>query len=470
LGQRIQKIKFESTVIFLAVVGVALLMMWGNPVLTLVSFAVLFAAVYYTGYAYIPPVMLFIIFYHWVQIYTTIILANYLDKDVNDGSDNASLAVLLSLAGLVVMMIVYNKQLKKVKFGSLAQMKDAAKELSATNILILYIGFYFLTNFFAAIAFSVAGLTQIIFSLIQLKWALFCLFALVCILNKEKYLLLGAVVLIEFVAGLYSYFSSFKDVLFYIILVGFSFVHLIRIRQFIYAAILAAVLFTMSVFWQSIKSDYRSFLRGDTRAQQVNVESEEAYEKLIALSEKTEITALNSTIVAVLSRIGYTYHFRLVLDRIPAVIPHEDGALWGSNLAFIFTPRALNPNKGVLDASKKTNQYAGTNYATAEGGSSFSLGYFVEGYIDFGIVGMFAPILILSYILAFAFRYFVNTASPNLLLNYSIAYAMFMPFFSFESDAIFFTGRLVITIITFVFLKYFIIRWSLPFLRRINKN
>jgi hypothetical protein len=467
---QLRKIKFDNSVILLAVIGVALLMMWGNPILTLASFAVLFAAIYYTGYAYVPPVLLFILFYHWVQIYTTVILANYLGKDVNDKSANAGLAVMLSLGGLLVMMVVYNKQIKKIKFGSLAQMKAAAKELSATNILILYIIFYFLTNFLAAIAFSFAGLTQIIFSLVQLKWALFCLFALVCIINREKYLILAVVIIIEFVAGLYSYFSSFKDVLFYVILLGFSFANYIRLKQFLFASVLATALFFMGLLWQSIKTDYRSFLSGEVRAQQVTVESDEAYEKLLDLSEKTDLTVLNSSIVVVLSRIGYTHHFQLVLDRVPIVIPHKDGALWWSNLEFVFTPRALNPNKGVLDASVKTNEYAGTNYSTAEAGSSFSLGYFVEGYIDFGIGGMYIPIFILAFVLGYAFQYFVNTASPNLLLNYSVAYSMFMPFVSFESDAIFFTGRLVITIITFVFLKYFLIKWSLPFLRKIART
>jgi hypothetical protein len=184
------------------------------------------------------------------------------------------------------------------------------------------------------------------------------------------------------------------------------------------------------------------------------------------LAEKTDINKFNTTVIIFLSRIAYTYHFQLVLDRIPKYLPHEDGNLWWSNLKFIFTPRALDSNKGTLDPSAKTNKYAGTNYAGVSQGTSISLGYFVEGYIDYGKFGMFIPIVILSFILSFFFRYFINTGSSNILVNHSVVYAMFTPFFAMESDAIFFTGRLVITIITFLVLKYFVIMWSMPFLRR----
>lgn len=464
------KIKFDKIVFFFSVVIVGLLMIWGNPLITLANFAVLYFIIYLLAYSYIPPVLFFILFYHWIQTYTTVVMSNYIGEDIDIKSENSSVAVLLCLGGILLMTIVYKSQLKKIIPYSLSDLRKAAENLSSTNILIIYIIFYFITNTLGSIAFSFPGLTQIIYSLIQLKWALFCLFSLVCILNKEKYLFLIMVICLEIFAGLFSYFSSFKDVIIYMILVSFSFIRFVRFKQFFIALFLFFLLAIAGIFWQSIKSDYRTFLSGGERKQHINVESEQAYEKLLDLADKTDISSLDATMVVFLSRIAYTHHFQLVLDRIPKEAPHEEGNLWWSNLKFVFTPRAFNSDKDVLNPSEKTNKYAGTNYADVSQGTSISLGYFVEGYIDFGMYGMYLPILLLSLTLSFFYRYFINSGSSNILLNYSIVYAMFTPFFAMESDAIFYTGRLVITILTFLILKYFVLMWSMPFLRRMRTN
>jgi hypothetical protein len=463
------RIKLDTSVIFAFVIIAALGMLWGNAIYMLVCFVSLFSILYLCWFRYQPPVLLFILVYHWVQVFFTVLIVNYTGNDINYNSSNAGVAVILCLIGILIMTIVFRVQSKKIKFATFPNMKKAAEELSSTNVLILYIIFYVLTNFLNSIAFSLSGFTQIIFSFMQLKWALFSLFALICIIKREKYIFLAVIIAFEFISGLYSYFSTFKDVLFYIILIVFTFIAHIKFKHFISAFILSTALFAMAVYWQSLKSDYRAYLRQDVQEQVINVSQSEAFDKLLELSDRRGWYEFNATILTVLTRIGYTYHFQLVLDRIPSRMQHTDGALWLSNLEFVFTPRLLNPNKPVLDASTKTNKYAGTGYATAAMGASFSLGYFVEGYIDFGIWGMFFPILIISFILGFFYRYFLTSASTNLLLNYSLSYSIFIPFFSLESDAIFFVGRLAITIITFFLLKYALIRWSLPFLRRINK-
>ncbi|MFN9112158.1 MAG: hypothetical protein ACK5XN_18990, partial [Bacteroidota bacterium] len=159
------KIQFDKIVIFLSVIVVGLLMIWGNPFITLVCFIVLFFAIYFLGYRNIPPVLLFIVLYHWLQSYTSVVMSNYIGQDIDHNSENASLAVLLSMGGILIMIFVYNAQIKKITVNDLSKIKNSAQELSATNILILYIIFYFLTNFLSSIAFSVAGLTQIIYSL-----------------------------------------------------------------------------------------------------------------------------------------------------------------------------------------------------------------------------------------------------------------------------------------------------------------
>lgn len=459
------RLSFELAAIAYGIVVFILLLLWGNPFYMFISMAVLAFIIYCTAIAYIPPVLFFILFYHWVQVFSNVIGANYTGNEINYNSPNSGNAVILSYIGIVIMTLIFRWAITRLPFGSLDQMKKSARELSINNVMIAYIIMYFVAGFLSSISFALSGLTQIIFSIIQLKWAAFTLFAYMCILRREKYIFLVAAICFEFLSGLYSYFSSFKEVIFYAALIGFTFVTKVNFKQLIIASVLGVLLFGMAVFWQTIKQDYRGYLRQDVQEQVVNVSQSDAYDRLLTYSDKYGLYEYNLSILTVLYRIGYTYHFALVMDRVPKVIPHTYGKLWMDNLEFVFTPRALNPNKPTLDASTKTNQYAGTTYATAAEGASFSLGYFAEGYVDFGGFGMFFPIIVIAFAIAAGFNNFIRTSSSNMLLNFSVVMAMFMPFSAYESDAIFLTGRLAITLITFYLLKKFLIKWSMPFLR-----
>ena len=88
-------------------------------------------------------------------------------------------------------------------------------------------------------------------------------------------------------------------------------------------------------------------------------------------------------------------------------------------------------------------------------GVSVSLGYFADGYIDFGYVGMFIPLLILGFIYGSTYYYFIRKSSNNFIFNYAVVGALYMELFSFESDNIFVIGRLYVNLMVFVILKIF---------------
>ena len=58
----------------------------------------------------------------------------------------------------------------------------------------------------------------------------------------------------------------------------------------------------------------------------------------------------------------------------------------------------------------------------AEAGTSISLGYMAESYIDFGSIGMFAPILLLGLLYGFIYRFFLQ--GPLIFLGFSMATAI----------------------------------------------
>jgi hypothetical protein len=74
----------------------------------------------------------------------------------------------------------------------------------------------------------------------------------------------------------------------------------------------------------------------------------------------------------------------------------------------VLTPRLLFPNKASIDDSARTEKYTGVQVSGTEQGTSISLGYVAESYIDFGVKGMFAPILLLGLFYGLIYRFFAD--------------------------------------------------------------
>lgn len=86
-----------------------------------------------------------------------------------------------------------------------------------------------------------------------------------------------------------------------------------------------------------------------------------------------------------------TLYFTYVVERVPRVVPHENGMLIGRAIENATKPRFLFPNKANLGGdSWLVRRYAGVAAAGDESGASIGLGYMAQFYIDFGALGVVA--------------------------------------------------------------------------------
>ena len=165
-------------------------------------------------------------------------------------------------------------------------------------------------------------------------------------------------------------------------------------------------------------------------------------------------------------RLQYTYHLAKAMDWVPEKLPYQNGSNWGLTLDFALTPRLLNPNKPKYEASSKATKYTGIGYAGAGQGVSVSLGYFADGYVDFGYIGMFIPLLVIGFIYGASYFYFVKNSSNNFIFNYAVVAAMFMEFLALEMDSTYLAGRLFATLLTFFGLKILFFPWLIEHLQQ----
>ncbi len=442
----------DSTKMLLLMLLIAQLI-FNNGILLFAGMAIFFVLISYLQQPYKPSVFSIILIYHFIQISAGVWQSNYLGKDINYRSSNTEYAIIVSFIGLLFLflpIIYYQNKIPKLSFSIF---KKHANQLSIDKTFRVYLISFFAMNALTGIAFFLPLLTQIIFSVGNIKWVMFLLFGFQSILKKKRRKEFYIFCLLEFLMGFYSYFSEFKTVLFYLFFIALTMLTVVRFNKLLIVMITIIVIVFAGIFWTGIKGDYRQFLNKGSKTQSVQVDKEDALNKLLELSEKQDDNSFNKSTESFLDRLQYTYHLAKAMDKVPAAIPYQNGANWASTLFFVLTPRIIDENKGTYDASVKASKYTGIQYQGVRRGTSVSLGYFADGYIDFGYIGMFIPLLILGFIYGSTYFYFVKKSSNNFIFNYAVVAAVYMELFAFESDSIFLAGRLYVNLLVFFILS-----------------
>ena len=429
-----------------------------NGIYLFISLIFLYIGIYYLQQPYKSSVFTIIFFYHFLQIIAGVWQATYLGNDIDYRTENMGLATIISLIGLMVMfapIIYYQNKIPKLNLQTL---KQHAHKLSINKTYYVYVVAFFVTGSLNGIRFSLPGYTQFIISIVNLKWFFFLLFGFQCILKNKRRREFYFFIALEFVLGFYSFFSDFKTVLFFVAVLYLTLLTNITMKKlFIWGAI-ACIGFFGATFWTTVKVQYRIFLNKGEVSQSVEVSQKEALTKLYELSTQEKMESTSAT-ERFLDRLQGTYHLAKTMDRVPDIIPYQNGANWGETLGYIFTPRLFNPDKPQLNSSIKASKYTGIQYAGLNQGTSFSLGYFADSYVDFGIFGMMVPLFIIGLLYGITYIYFLKNSSPNFIFNYSIVCALYMRFFAFEMDNVFFIGGLFTDLIIYFLLSKFFFRW-----------
>lgn len=312
------------------------------------------------------------------------------------------------------------------------------------------------------------GLVQYIHHLFFIKWGFFVV--LFYKIHKEgtkkDRLFLYIIILIEFILGLSTFFaSSFLNILFYSLIAIAALQPKLKFKHYLILLLTIALIFHLGVLWTIAKRDYRRFVNGGTKLQTVTVSKEVAISKLFELTQTIDEKRYQKGIVALIMRLGYTYYFSMTLNYVPRVIDHENGKIYGEAISFFLMPRVLFPDKEVLDDSKHLSKYTGQHFNGAEAGSSFSLGYIPDAYIDFGPIFMFIPLFLFGYLFGIFYSYLFRAS-----INTVWVWILTAPFFTltniYGTDTKKALGALLIYFFTILILRKIIVSRIDPFIRK----
>jgi hypothetical protein len=394
------------------------------------------------------PIFAFIFGYQWLQASTKIFESNLHNSPIDDmaqfGGD-VSTATALSLVALTILAIGMH-----LGIGRPQPRRSAEHVLNIEDRPPLF-WFWLCAAAFAMslaaqlLATVVRELSQPLLALAGLRWAFYWILAQVAIKNggtvRWLWLLFFCV---ELGMGITGYFSDFKTVLFYSMLAVVSAGIRMTPVRVLTATVLLATAVVMAVGWTAIKREHRRFLSQGEKAQVVTVSTQESLANIVELTAQLDMEAMINAAGLLATRIAYVDFFARVLDTVPSDVAHEDGALWADAVARPFMPRLLFPEKTAINDSERTNEYTNLNVTGVDEGTSISLGYVAEAYIDFGRWLMMLPILALGWGYGRFYRWMVSYPYSRGVIGMGLATATLYPAAYLETSITKLIGGLVV--------------------------
>jgi hypothetical protein len=249
---------------------------------------------------------------------------------------------------------------------------------------------------------------QAIFAISAMQMGLFFL-VLRRLFRDRRHLLILLAVAFETLRGFSGFYSSFKEPLILALIAGMETFEPKKVQHWALTTLLVAAVLSLSVVWLGIRGQIRADISGSgiVRSQTQRLE--------FALAEFKQWWQLEpeykmDDVDALAERVWDIYYTALALDRVPDVLPHENGAILSAAFQHVLTPRFLNPDKPDLRSeSEDVYQYAGMKVAGREQGTTIAFGYVIQSYIDFGIPWLILPPIGFGIFLGVAYRFFMTT-------------------------------------------------------------
>lgn len=405
-----------------------------NPLLTVASIAVLpilLALVWVPGE---PPVLAFVVGFQWAQATMRVFHADLVGADVGDlvtyptlgAFAHVETATWLSLAGLVALALGIRAAVHTLAPPRLSALREEAEVFSIPRAFWLYLATTFVVTALAGSVGFMSGLKQILLGVEQLKWATFFFLGYLVFARREGYLYLVVAFAVEFVSGI-GFFSGFKEVIFVTVITYFAVHSRVSVRTAVGVVALVGALAVLGAAWTVVKPEYRlAITGGEDDLQGAVVDQEEQISVLVGLISGLDRGDLVEGLEPLAERIAYVDFFGYVLGYVPAAVPHEGGAVWGDAIRHVLRPRILFPDKPPLVSdSEVTRRYAGVGVAGEGQGTSISIGYMAESYVDFGRVGMLLPVFLIGLLWGLLYRYFARGGESRLVaFAFTVALAL----------------------------------------------
>ena len=434
-GQRRQH---TTALYFGLALTVVVLTFSNNPVLALLALANLFASIKLLWRPGESPILVFVFIYQWLQVNIKILHADLLRVSVEDlaayGGD-VTMVVILSNAALLALACGMNRGAGPRAWLAVQEARAQSLVLPMKVWVRLYVVAWVLSAIATALIPLLPGLSQVLLVISGLRWVFFFALTYAAFSRPSVWLPWWLIFLGEYLLSLGGFFSDFRVGLFFAIFaVTAATAGRMTWTRAASLLLLTALLVASALVWSAVKGEYRAFVNQGSGQQVVAVDRTDQLAKLQDLVAQLDSGSVAIALETMVVRMSYVDFFARVMAVVPARTAHTRGDIWGDALLRIVTPRLLFPEKSGVNDSDRTNQFTGLNVSTAAQGTSISIGYVAESYIDFGVEGMLFPMLAMGFGMGRFYRFAHSDPRFQGLLGMAFASVALMPAFAFESS------------------------------------
>jgi hypothetical protein len=276
------------------------------------------------------------------------------------------------------------------------------------HLVIIYIGCVAVTGTVQQFAWQIDRLTQIILAVSMIRFAVLFLLLRRLISPKPRFGWIGIVLASEVALGFTGYFAEFREPLLFAIIAFFEIFDRRKLSHWLALSSIGIATVILGILWLGIRRDYRKdFGRAEFAASR-----QARVERLAALTNDWANQSLDKRLKNLdffVMRLWAVYYPALAVERVPAVLPHEDGALLWGTMKHVLMPRLFFSEKDpLISNSKLVRRYSGVRVAGEKENTSIAFGYAAESYVDFGVPVMFIPVLVFGIFTGAALNFFLR--------------------------------------------------------------
>lgn len=329
------------------------------------------------------------------------------------------------------------------------------------SLVVAYVSALALTGIMQELAWRYPALTQAILAVT------FAHLAMVYLLLRRltRPTIQGGPILLllalEIGLGFTAYFSNFKEPLLLAAMAVLEIFDRRRTQHWLMAGALGVTLSVASVMWMGVRAEYRQDFvdEGFASSRGMRLERLQALMGGWVSSREDRGT---SDVDVLMNRAWVIYYPALALGRVPAVLPHTEGQLFGGALRHLVTPRILFPDKPDLPSdSELVRKYSGVWVAGLDENTSIAFGYAGESYVDYGVPVMFIPVLLFGVFCGAVYIWFLRTLQHRELAVALVTVVFWMNLYLFERSWAKMMGLSLTMMVYLGGLSFLIDRWLL---------
>jgi hypothetical protein len=377
-----------------------------------------------------PPVLAFAFTFHWSQVviglyYHAVTGREPLGMTAERYEDMTAIG--LACVALFVLGIRVGDALVSRR---MQERPSRETSISWSNLLIVYFSILTFRTALRDFAWENPQLAQGILALTYIRFALFYLI-LRRLVSARRYGMAAGFAAVEIALGLTGFFAEFREPIFIAAVVLAEQFEYRRFAHWAALGVTGTAALLIGVLWIGIRSPLREDV--DSRAR-LTVTERLSYTATLAQSwlssdSDDKLTSVDNFV----DRMWDVYYPALALARVPSVLPHTGGTILMTALQHVLTPRILVPDKADVESdSLQVRRYAGVWVAGPEENTTISFGYPIQGYIDFGIPGMFVPVFVYAVFMGAAYRFFLRMIRHRELAVSIVTVIFWMSLYAFN--------------------------------------